>query len=158
MRILNPKTPDMELTLTTPALMFSTLSLLLLAYTNRFLGLASRIRSLHDHYIRNPDAVLFAQISSLRKRVHLIRDMQASGIVSLFLCVACMLLLFVGQVMIAQWVFGFSLLMLLISLAISFWEINISVDALNLHLKDIESNPGSNREQPQKLPENVNEE
>ncbi|HOO92928.1 MAG TPA: DUF2721 domain-containing protein, partial [Opitutales bacterium] len=78
----------MELTLTTPALMFSTLSLLLLAYTNRFLGLASRIRSLHDHYIRNPDAVLFAQISSLRKRVHLIRDMQASGIVSLFLCVA----------------------------------------------------------------------
>lgn len=155
MRILNPKTPDMELTLTTPALMFSTLSLLLLAYTNRFLGLASRIRSLHDHYIRNPDAVLFAQISSLRKRVHLIRDMQASGIVSLFLCVACMLLLFVGQVMIAQWVFGFSLLMLLISLAISFWEINISVDALNLHLKDIESNPGSNREQPQKLPENV---
>jgi hypothetical protein len=39
-----------QLSLTTPALLFSAISLLLLAYTNRFLAYASVVRNLHARY------------------------------------------------------------------------------------------------------------
>src|SRR5690606_1133492 len=48
-----------DLDLTTPALLFPAISLLLLAYTNRFLALASLIRKLHEDYKGNPKAILW---------------------------------------------------------------------------------------------------
>jgi hypothetical protein len=88
----------MELTLTTPALLFPALSLLLLAYTNRFLALANLIRELHRRYHTEPAPGVAGQLANLRRRVYIIRDMQALGIASLFACVLCMFLLFAGQV------------------------------------------------------------
>ena len=78
------------------------------------------------------------QIKNMRKRVHLIKHMQGIGVASLFLCVLCMFLLFSGQNELGKYVFGLSLIMLLISLILSLREIAISVDALELHLSDIE--------------------
>lgn len=124
--------------LATPALLFPAVSLLLLAYTNRFLGLAALIRELHGRYRAQPDPRIKGQIDNLRRRVTLIRNMQAVGVASLFLCVLCMFLLFAGLVLIAQWVFGVSLLLLMLSLALSVREIQISVTALNLQLTDLE--------------------
>ncbi|NJM14123.1 MAG: DUF2721 domain-containing protein [Bacteroidales bacterium] len=126
------------LTLTTPALLFSAISLLLLAYTNRFLSLAQLIRSLHARYKEQPNILLLGQIKNLRKRVYLIRHMQVTGIVSLLLCVLCMFLIYVTWVLAAEIIFGVALALLIISLALSTWEINISVKALDLHLGDIE--------------------
>src|SRR5512136_3129899 len=120
-----------ELTLTTPALLFPAISLLLLAYTNRFLTLANLIRELHRSYKNNPEEIIIAQLSNLRYRVRLIRNMQIYGVSSFFGCVLCMLLLFAGQVIIAQYVFGISLFSLLVSLALSLREVQTSVDALN---------------------------
>jgi hypothetical protein len=128
----------MEFSLTTPALLFPAVSLLLLAYTNRFLALASLIRNLHATYKTNPDKVLLDQINNLRHRVILIKNMQAIGIWSLFLCVLCMFVLFAGYYVIGQYIFGISLILLMWSLALSIRETQISVNALNLHLKDIE--------------------
>jgi hypothetical protein len=129
----------MELNLTTPALLFPAISLLLLAYTNRFLTIASLIRNLHASYKDNPeDAITIGQIQNLRRRVNLIKHMQGLGITSLFLCVLCMFVLFGGYIDLGKWIFGFSLVLLLLSLALSLWEIQISVDALNLRLSDIE--------------------
>ncbi len=128
----------MEITLTTPALLFSTLSLLLLAYTNRFIAIGSRIRTLYDNYLDKNDPDLKDQIESLRKRVNLIRNMQLFGIVSLFLCVLCMITLFAGFILAGKVIFAGSLIMLLFSLALSTKEILNSVDALNLHLKNME--------------------
>jgi hypothetical protein len=128
----------MEFTLTTPSLLFPAISLLLLAYTNRFLALAALIRNLHATYKSNPDQVILYQIKNLRYRVVLIRNMQALGIASLFLCVLCMFLLFAGQYEIGKYVFGVSLLLLMWSLGLSIREIQISEKALNLHLSDIE--------------------
>ncbi|MBN2609983.1 MAG: DUF2721 domain-containing protein [Bacteroidales bacterium] len=128
----------MALTLTTPALLFSAISLLLLAYTNRFLALASLVRNLHAQYKQNPDGRIFGQIKNLRKRLLLIRNMQVLGITSLLLCVLCMFLIYIQSIMIAEFIFGFALLLLITSLALSVWEIQISVNALNLHLGDIE--------------------
>ncbi len=127
----------MELTLTTPGLLFPTVSLLLLAFTNRFLAIAALIRNMHAQYKTNPDPLLLTQIENLKSRVRLIRDMQFLGVSSLFLCVVCMLLLFAGMKRAGEYVFVGSLLLMLGSLALSIWEIQISIRALQIQLGDL---------------------
>ncbi len=128
----------MKLTLATPALLFSAISLLLLAYTNRFLTIAQLVRSLHAKYKEKPDKLIVGQIKNFRQRINLIRLMQIFGIGSLLICVICMFLLYIEWIVFAELIFGLALLLLIASLALSVWEIQISVRALNLHLSDIE--------------------
>ncbi len=128
----------MEINLTTPALLFPAISLILLAYTNRFLGLATVIRNLRDRYDKTHDPLIHKQIHSLRRRVNLIRNMQAYGVASLLGCIVCMFILFAGWVDIGRLVFGASLVLMGISLAISLREIQISTIALELNLSDME--------------------
>lgn len=132
----------MEINLTTPALLFPAISLLLLAYTNRFLAVANLIRNLHKKYKEEPDSIIMGQIKNLRKRVILIRNMQALGISSLFLCVLCMFMLFAGEILIGKIVFGLSLIMLMASLGLSVREIKISINALYIQLSDLEEFEG----------------
>ncbi|MEN8141245.1 MAG: DUF2721 domain-containing protein [Thermodesulfobacteriota bacterium] len=127
----------MDITLTTPALIFPTVSLLMVAYTNRFNALSGRIRSLGREYRQEPDRQLAAQISILHKRVALIRSMQACGLFSLFACVLCILTLIMGQQLAAKIIFAASLLMLMISLALSLKEVLISVKALDMELTEL---------------------
>jgi hypothetical protein len=129
----------MEITLSTPALLFPAISLLLLAYTNRFLTLANLIRELHRSYKTNPEDIVFAQLTNLRYRVKLIRNMQIFGVSSFFCCVFCMLVLFAGQLLLGKIIFGISLVLLMISLGISLREVQVSVDALNFRLSDLEN-------------------
>lgn len=137
----------MEINLTTPALLFPAISLLLLAYTNRFLALASLIRGLHRQYKEQPNSIIIGQIKNLRRRVVLIRNMQAFGITSLLLCVVCMFLLFAGEITLGKYIFGASLILLIVSLALSVVEIQISVHALNLQLSDFaEPKPGRSKD------------
>lgn len=125
-------------TLTTPALLFSAVSLILLAYTNRFIAYTGVVRNLYKQYVESPTTVLRGQIDNLRKRLYLIRIMQILGVTSLFLCVITMFLIFIGQQLIAAFSFGIALLLLCASLAMSIWEIQISVKALELHLSNME--------------------
>jgi len=127
-----------EFTLTTPALLFSAISLILLAYTNRFLGYAALIRDLHTKFLLHQDEVLLGQIANLRKRLYLTKNMQIFGVSSLFLCVLTMFLIYTGYQREAFWVFGVALLLLIISLGLSIMEIQISVKALDLHLSSME--------------------
>ena len=129
----------MEITLTTPALLFPAISMLLLAYTNRFIALASLIRNLKEQYTRTQNSLLVGQISNLRERLFLIRNMQALGIASMFLCVLCMFVLFAENQTAGKYLFGVSLFLLLASLGLSFREIQISVNALTLELSDLEN-------------------
>ena len=129
----------MDMTITTPSLLFPAISLLLLAYTNRFLTIAGLIRRLHSEYKENPSSIILGQINNLRTRVGLIKNMQSLGIMSLFLCVLCMFLLFAGEYVVGKWVFGISLILLLFSLGLSVQEIRISVRALNIQLSDMEA-------------------
>jgi len=128
----------MTISLTTPALLFPAISLLLLAYTNRFLALANLIRSLHAKYMDENDVKIRAQISNLKKRVILIRNMQLLGISSLFFCVVSMFTIYQEYQMAGSIIFGFSLVLLMISLLLSILEIQISVKALNIQMGDIE--------------------
>ncbi len=127
-----------QLTLTTPALLFSAISLLLLAYTNRFLAYANVVRTLHARFKENSDHLIIGQIQNLRKRLSFTRTMQLLGIGSLLLCVLCMFLIYIDFQLAGEIIFGIALVMLIISLAISMWEIQISVKALDLHLGDME--------------------
>lgn len=129
----------MDITLTTPALLFPAISLLLLAYTNRFLTLANLIRELHARYKANPEEIILNQIKNLRYRLVLIRNMQILGAGSFFLCVLTMLVLFVQLETVGEIIFGVSLILLLASLAFSLRELQVSIDALNYRLSDIES-------------------
>lgn len=129
----------MEVSLTTPALLFPAISLLLLAYTNRFLTIAGLIRKLHENYQNKPTAKVKRQISNLKKRVNLIRNMQVFGIFSLLLCVCSMFMIYQEWQILGSIIFGISLVMLMISLALSMIEIQISVKALNIQLSDMES-------------------
>lgn len=130
----------MELTINTPALLFPAITLLMLAFTNRFLALASLIRNLHTKFKQNSDdkKMVIAQLKNLRKRIKLIKYMQAFGVLSFFMCVLTMFFLYINYMIWAQTLFGLSLLVLLISLAISLIEINISTNALELELSDME--------------------
>ncbi|MCD8073378.1 MAG: DUF2721 domain-containing protein [Alistipes sp.] len=129
-----------ELSLATPSITFSAISLLMLAYTNRFLSYAQLIRTISAEYSIAPSERIRAQIHNLRRRMYLIRAMQILGISSLFLCVVCTFSIFVGWHTAAVWMFAVALILLAGSLAISVAEIQISVRALEIHLDSMEKN------------------
>ncbi|MCE5331802.1 MAG: DUF2721 domain-containing protein [Bacteroidales bacterium] len=127
-----------ELTLITPTFLFSAISLLLLAYTNRFLSYAQLVRTLKDKYMEDKSALTRAQIINLRKRLYLTRNMQLFGVASLLLCVVTMFLIYVGFQILSAYVFGVALLLLIISLSLTVMEIRISANSLEIYLSDME--------------------
>jgi hypothetical protein len=126
------------LTLTTPAVLFSAISLIMLAYTNRFLAYAAVIRNLHDKYLEKKNDSLLRQIRNLKKRLQLTKWMQIFGISSLLLCVLTMFLIYVDEHLFAAYIFGLALILLILSLALLIKEIHISNQALQHHIADIE--------------------
>lgn len=132
-----------ELSINTPALLFPAITLLMLAYTNRFLALASLVRKLHDEYTKEEDKLLKRQIKSLRSRISLIRNMQAAGVLSFLLCIVCIYLIFENHQPSAKIVFAASLLSLLLSLIFSLIEIFRSTKAIDLQLSDMEIKEGN---------------
>jgi hypothetical protein len=130
----------MQISINTPALLFPAITLLMLAYTNRFLALATLIRNLHGKYkqISEDREIIKAQIKNLRNRLMLVKRMQASSIVSFFFCVLSMLFFFLEYEVWAYAIFGLSLCFLLLSLVLSFTEISISTKALEIELRDMQ--------------------
>jgi len=127
----------MTLSIETPALLFSATTLILLAYTNRFLTIAQLIRQLKKTYKSEENKNILLEIKNLNLRLTLIRYMQLMGVLCLFLSVFAMLVLFLEMNHLGIYLFGASMFCLLVSLGISFWEISISVNALHLHLQDL---------------------
>jgi hypothetical protein len=125
---------DMDFNLSTPALLFPAISLLLLAYTNRFLALASLVRELNARWEAKSESGIRGQIENLKKRIRIIKSMQILGVSSFFLCVLTMLFIFVGLELVAEFVFASALLLLLASLGFSIKELFISADALDILL------------------------
>jgi hypothetical protein len=130
----------MELTLTTPALLFPAISLLFLAYTSRFLTLANLTRDLYDRYKANPDPKIKGQLHNLRYRIGIIRHMQIFGVLAFFGSALCMFMLFAGLEIAGKYLFGASLVCLLVSLALSLLELFVSIDALKLQIQDVDDN------------------
>jgi hypothetical protein len=127
----------MEIEISTPALLFPAISLLLLAYTNRFLTTGQIIRSISHQAREHSELELAGQIKNLKKRLELTKWMQFFGVVSMLLCTISMFALFLGFYDVGKKIFGLSLLTMCLSLCISLWEVYISSNALNLELKDL---------------------
>ncbi len=128
----------MEFNITTPALLFSAITLLMLAYTNRFLAIAALVRQFVGLYDEKKEERLLGQIANFRLRLTIMKYTQFFGVLSFFFCVLCMTLVFFSYIVAGEIVFGISLLLLMASLALSLWEIFISVDALKLELRHVE--------------------
>ena len=137
---------SLSLDLTTPALLFPAISLLLLAFTNRFLVLAQLIRQLKQMDTEEDHALIARQIGMLRKRIVLTKRMQAFGVLSFFLCTVSMFLLFLGADLPGVIAFGASLVLLSFSLLYSLYEIQISTNAINVELASFEARKSAGRE------------
>lgn len=134
-----------DISINTPALLFPAITLLMLVYTNRFLAIANRIRSLHENYNKNEvKHIALGQIKSLRARLNLIRYMQGLGALSFFCCVLCMYFIYRTWMHAANIIFAASMITLLGSIVMSFIEIQQSTRALELELSDIEELGRSN--------------
>ena len=128
----------MDVALTTPALLFPAISLMLIAYSTRFQALASLIRDLYGRYRSEKEPRLLTQIARLERRAMLIRNMQLTGILSNFGCVLDMLLIFFGQQAAARWVLGISMVLIMVSMAIALVETSLSATALKLQIHDLD--------------------
>ena len=135
----------LEISINTPALLFPAITLLMLAYTNRFLSLSALVRKLHSEYNREAkEKNILNQIKNIRTRLNLIRYMQSFGALSFLCCVLCMYVIFRGWMVLAHWIFAISLIFLLLSIILSLLEINKSTKALEFQLSDIEELSGAN--------------
>lgn len=129
----------MEITITTPSLLFPAISLLMLAYTNRFVVLANVIRQLSSLEDAPSREIVIRQINSMRTRMQVIRLMQAFGVLSFVLCTLSMFSLLLGWYLAGQFLFASSLIFLVISLLFSFYEVNISTAAINIELEKFDA-------------------
>lgn len=127
-----------DVTLNTPALLFPTISLLLLAYTNRYIAISNRIRALHTLYQTEKTTILILQINILKKRIFLIRNMQLFGIATMFIAAFSMFLIYYNLDKWVHAVFGLSLISMLISLTLCAVEVYLSNKALLIQIKDVE--------------------
>lgn len=129
----------MELSVNIPALLFPAISLIMLAYTNRFLALSNRVRSLHDKYQQQENRlIIFRQIKNLKYRIKLIQRMQTYGVAALLLSLLSMFFIFIQYQAIAKFIFAVSLITFSISIFFSFIEIRLSTRAIELELSDME--------------------
>jgi len=129
----------MDISINTPALLFPAISLVMLAYTNRFLALANRVRSLHEKYNSHEQKlIIHGQIKNIRYRLKLIKNMQAYGVITFLGSIISMYCIYIESMTIAHIIFAVSLICLVISLLLSFWEILLSNKALELELSDME--------------------
>jgi hypothetical protein len=131
----------MDININTPAILFPAVSLIMLAYTNRFLALASVVRNLHDRYHNLDESkkpLIHAQIKNLRIRMRIIRNMQILGVSSFIVAIVCMYAITIGKMETARFLFGASLVLFAISLILSLWELFISTRSIEIELSDLE--------------------
>lgn len=129
----------MDITINTPALFFPAISLIMLAYTNRFLALANRVRSLHEKYVQGEKSpIIHSQITNLRYRIKLIKNMQAFGVISFLCCIFSMYFIYMDRITIANVMFALGMISFIISLVMSLLEIQLSTKALEFELSDMD--------------------
>jgi hypothetical protein len=129
----------MELSVNIPALLFPAISLIMLAYTNRFLALSNRVRMLHEKYqLIEQRHIIFGQIKNLKYRIKLIQNMQTYGVATVLSSILCMFFIFIEYQAVAKFIFAISLITFSISIFLSFIEIRLSTKAIELELSDME--------------------
>ncbi len=128
----------MDISITTPALLFPAISLLLVAYTNRFVVLTGVIRDLNAENEPHYQEIIRRQIPNLRMRLKLIQLMQFLGVLSFVICTLSMFAVFLDRLFTGQILFGISLGMLVASLIISLAEVKVSTKAIDIEIEKLQ--------------------
>ena len=129
----------MSLSITDPAFLFPGISLLFLAFTNRYLSLAGVVRSLTDSKNTTDRAARSAQVKNLTRRISLIKYMQALGIIAFIFCIASMAALLYQADEFGAWLFVTSLIFMSVSLLIALAEVLMSGESLRIELERFET-------------------
>ena len=122
----------MTITVETPALLFPAIALLLLAYTNRYHFIVTLIRELIARCENEGqcDISIVDQCRLLKKRILLIRLMQQLLVMSLIICVFCIVTIAFKFELAGYILFIFSIITFVSSLLISLREVTISVHGI----------------------------
>jgi len=128
----------MNLTISTPGLIFPSISFLLIAYSNRFLAIATLIRDLKTKFSENKEEILLQQIKNLRYRLKLIRWMQAVAVFGMLMALMSIFALYLGHEAAGHVLFIMAAVLVATSLSIALVEIMFSGRALDYELQDIQ--------------------
>ncbi len=122
-------------TLQTPTYVFSAISLLMIAYTSRYVAISQVIRHLSES-APGSDSRVECQIRSLMKRVKYIRNMQITALIGFCANIMTMILIVLGIDFLIAPLFIAGLVLILVSLGICIMEIALSAQALSISLSD----------------------
>lgn len=122
----------------TPGLLFPAISLLMLAYTNRFLALANLMRQLIGKQEETPLPAIHRQINNLKIRIDILRYTQGLGVLSLVFCSLSLFFLFFQFLFMAKAFFVAAVVLMILSLLTSLYEIHLSVKSLDIEIAKLE--------------------
>ncbi len=128
----------MTIPITTPALLFPAIAILMLGYVNRYIGAASVIRAITKDYSTGHRRVqVVEQLQIMQKRIGLFRYMLEIGAFALAMACLSMFLIFVDKQQAGNLVFGLSLVAMITSTLVSFYETVLSNQSLNIEINDV---------------------
>jgi hypothetical protein len=130
----------MDIAVTTPALLFPAITILFLAYSNRFLTIATRIREKHADFNKTQSPIAQKQIVSFRRRIGYIVAMEMLAVLGIISCIVSTGFIFYGLQYYGNVSFAVSMLFIILSLFASIIELVFSTRALNIELEDMEKN------------------
>ncbi|MGM0369303.1 MAG: DUF2721 domain-containing protein [Bacillota bacterium] len=126
----------MTLEITTPAVLFSTVSLLMNAYLGRFSNIAKLMRNLAAEVDQSDldQSYINQQVAIFSKRMIYIKYLQFCGVLSLFFSTGSMFLLLIEKLKLANICFIIALVFFLITIIIVVFDIYNSMNALSIEL------------------------
>ena len=132
----------MNIDYTVTALMFPAIPLIMNIYSNRFHTLSNLIREHHDEHVyeNHVPPEWKKQFINLNGRINILRLTIMFGAFGFLFNMLTVFALYIDEVFIARIIFGSCCLSLIISIILFIREIQISTNALKLHMSDMDVN------------------
>ena len=132
----------MNIDYTVTALMFPAIPLLMGVYSNRFHTLSKLIRELHDEHIyeKHVPAEWKKQFQNLSNRISILRWTIMFGAFGFLFNLLTVFALYLDELFLARVIFGSCCLSMIVSIIFFIREIQISTNALKLHMSDMDVN------------------
>ena len=130
----------MNIDYTVTALMFPAIPLLMNIYSNRFHSLSKLIRELHDEHVyeKHVPPEWKKQFINLSNRITIIRWTIMFASFGFLFNMLTVFALYLDEVFLARIIFGSCCLSMIISIIFFIREIQISTNALRLHMSDMD--------------------
>ncbi len=130
----------MNIDYTVTALMFPAIPLLMGVYSNRFHTLSKLIRELHDEHVyeKHIPAEWKKQFINLSKRISILKWTIMFAAFGFLFNMLTVFALYLDSLFVARVIFGSCCLSMIISIGFFIREIQISTNALNLHMSDMD--------------------